>query len=304
MRICAFSVTAVLLVGFAHAAQAQEVISGDRFNAFRADSAAYMNRSITLEDTFKSIVDSFNKVETTNRITPDRYVKFKLGRSPYSCIGLRTSAVMNGLREVGPGDLVRVTGTLKTIKEKRPRIKSSGKYKSGAKYKKRTRIYGPTKQEVVFEAGRVEKGWGKDDSFKEMVAEGSGLDESSYTLVKPGKTQLEKDIDIEKLIARAITFKGTYEGVDINFSELETAAGLNIDEAIKFKLNTGMKVITCYIPFTQKVFDEFKSLPVGTKVQVYGRIRMKHTPKGVLVGFVADNIDALGEGGAVSSVNK
>ena len=295
---------AALSCGLSNTAFSQEIITGEKFNAFRADAAAYMGRSVVLEDTFKSIVDNFNRVETSNNLTPNRHVKFRLGRSPYPCIGLRTNTVMSGLRKVGPGDLVRVTGNLKTIREKRPRIKSSGKYKSGIKYKERTRIYGPEKKEVIFEVARVEKGWGREDSFQEMVAEGKGLDESNYRLVKPGESQLEKPLDVEKLVARAITFKGTYEGVDVNFSELEKAAGLSLKKAIKFRVNTGKKDIVCYIPFSERTLEEFKAIPAGTRVQVFGRIRMKSTPKGVLVGFVADDIDALGGGEPAPSSEK
>ena len=295
MKKCAVVIAGILVIGSPLTVLSQEIISGEKWNEFIASSAGYINRSVTLEDTFGKINTDFNSIETGNNLTNRRHVKFALNQCPYPCIGLRSSPVMSGLTKIGPGDLVSVTGSLKTIKEKPPRISTTGKTKGGIKYKEKTRVYGAKRSEVYFDVGSVEKDWGSTDTFEQMVAEGKNLNDSDYLLVKPGESQLEKEIDIEKLVARAITFTGTYEGVDINFSDLEKAAGLSLENAIKFSVNTGKKSIACFIPFSDQVFEEFKDLAIGSRVQVFGRIRMKETPKGVLVGFVADSVDAVGE---------
>jgi len=177
-----------------------------------------------------------------------------------------------------------------------PRITTEGKFSGGAHYTEKTRIYGAPKTQIYFDVGAVVTDWERVATPKEMFAEGANLDESNYMEVRPGESQLEQEVSIEKLVAKAITFKGTYEGIDNGFTNLEKAAGLSAYEAIKFRVNTGRKIIACLIPFSAQVLQEFKDMPSGTRIQVYGRIRMKTTPKGVLVGFIADNVDALGGG--------
>jgi hypothetical protein len=291
----------IFLLGVPRFVFSQEVISGEKWNEFIASSAGYMNRSVILEDTFKKIDDNFNRVEDSNNLTAGRHVKFRLGQCPYPCIGLRLSPVMNGLKQAGPGDLVRVTGMLKTLRQKPPRISSEGTSARGAHYKEKTRVYAAPKTQIYFDVGAVVKDWEEGATPKRMFAEGANLDESDYMEVKPGESQLEQEVGIEKLVARAITFKGTYEGIDAAFTPLEQAAGLSAYEAVKFKVDTGRKTIACLIPFSAEVLQAFKEMPSGTRVQVYGRIRMKNTPKGVLVGFIADKVDAMGTGGKTAS---
>lgn len=293
MRKISVIVAAVLLCGLPFVAQSQEVITGEKYNAFLASSGNYMNRPVILEDTFKSIQGDFSKAETDNNLTNNRHVKFRLGRFPGACIGSRIPPVMDGLKEVGPGDLVRVTGSLREIKEKPVRIKTTGKFKSGRKYKERSRIYGPDKTEIYLNVSKVEKGWGAGDSIEEMAEEGKSLRDEDYIEVKPGDSQLERDVEAGKLTDRAIRFRGDYKGIDSNLTDLEKAAGLTSENAIKFSVESGTKTIPCYIPFSEANLQGFKNLPVGTEVIVSGRIRKRETPKGTLGGFVADRVDGV-----------
>jgi hypothetical protein len=296
MKSRAVVIVTIFLLGVPLYAFSQEVISGEKWNAFIASSSGYMNRSVILEDTFKKIDDSFSSVEAGNNFTSSRYIKFRLGQCPYPCIGLRLSPVMKGMKQAGPGDLIRVTGMLKTLRQKPPRIKSDGNFSGGAHYTEKTRVYGAPKTQIYFDVGAVVKDWEEAATPKKMFAEGANLDESNYMEVKPGESQLEQEVSIEKLVAKAITFKATYKGIDDAFTPMEQAAGLSAYEAVKFKVDTGRKTIACLIPFSAEVLQQFKEMPSGTRIQVYGRIRMKNTPKGVLVGFIADNVDALGGG--------
>ena len=97
------------------AAQGEEKINGDKFNAFTASPDRYLEQPVVLEDTFERIEQKFSRIETQNYLTPDRYVKFSLGQCPYPCIGMRTSTVEVGLDKCGRGDLVPVSYTHLTL---------------------------------------------------------------------------------------------------------------------------------------------------------------------------------------------
>ena len=266
MKSRAVVIVTIFLLGIPVHIFSQEVISGEKWNEFIASSSGYMNRSVILEDTFKKIDDNFSSVEASNNFTNSRYVKFRLGQCPYPCIGLRLSPVMKGLKQAGPGDLVRVTGRLMTLRQKPPRITTDGKFSGRAHYTEKTRIYGAPKTQIYFDVGAVVTDWERVATPKEMFAEGANLDESNYMEVRPGESQLEQEVSIEKLVAKAITFKGTYEGIDNGFTNLEKAAGLSAYEAIKFRVNTGRKIIACLIPFSAQVLQEFKDMPSGTRI--------------------------------------
>ena len=285
MKRCAVVIIVALLCGLPPAVLSQEVISGEKFNAFRASSAKYMNLPVVLEDTFENIVQSFNKIETGNNLTSEMSVKFKLGQCPYSCIGTRTPLVMDSLEKVGPGDLVRVTGSLRTIEEKKKRVSVSGRYTGGPSYRERIHVYGPRPSEIYFNVSKVEKGWGRGDSPEEMLKEGQNLEEEHYREVSVAEIM----DDPEKLIDKAIWFEDTYGGVVDDLTELEVAAGVTPEKVIKFKMKD-QKNTACYIPFSESNLKGLKSLPAGTEVQVYGRIRVKETPKGLIGGIMADRI--------------
>ena len=91
MKGCTAVLVVALLCAAPLAAHSQEVISGSKFNAFRASAANYMNRPVVLEDTFENIVEKFSIIEIGNNLTSDMHVKFDLGRCPYPCIGMRTT---------------------------------------------------------------------------------------------------------------------------------------------------------------------------------------------------------------------
>ncbi|MDP8247856.1 MAG: hypothetical protein P9M00_06940 [Candidatus Tritonobacter lacicola] len=286
MKRCAVVIIVALLCGLPPAVLSQEVISGEKFNAFRASSAKYMNLPVVLEDTFENIVQSFNKIEIGNNLSSEMSVKFKLGQCPYPCIGTRTPPVMDNLEKVGPGDLVRVTGSLRTIEEKKKkRVRVSGRYTGGPSYRERIHVYGPRPSEIYFNVSKVEKGWGKGDSPEEMLKEGQNLEEEHYKEVSIAEIMDDPD----KLIDKAIWFEDTYGGVVENLTELEVAAGATSDNVIKFKMKD-QKDTACYIPFSKSNLEGLKSLPAGTEVQIYGRIRVKETPKGLIGGIMADRI--------------
>ena len=288
--------TAVLVVSLLCAApltaHSQEVITGTKFNAFRASAANYMNMPVVLEDTFGNIVEQFSIIEIGNNLTSNMYVKFDLGQCPYPCIGMRTTPVMSGLDQVGPSDLVRVTGNLNTIQEKQKRVRVSGRYTGGPSYSERINVYGPKESEIYFSVSSVEKGWGKDDSVQDMAEEGKNLSPVHYQEVKAGEDPIKEE-EVEHLADKAIWFQGKYDGLDENLTELETAAGVSPDTIIKFTVDAGADRVPCYIPFSESNLAGFKALEKGTEVHVYGRIRKKETPKGWIAGFVADRVDKV-----------
>ena len=93
---------------------------------------------------------------------------------------------------------------------------------------------------------------------------------------------------------RSVILEDTFRNIDDNFNSVEASNNLTGGRYVTFKVDTGRKTIACLIPFSAEVLQQFKEMPSGTRIQVYGRIRMKNTPKGVLIGFIADKVDALG----------
>ncbi len=264
-------------------ARAEETISGDAFKAFSASPERYLLRTVVLEDTFERIERGFSRIETQNYFTNDRYVKFLLGQSPYPCIGLRTQAVESGLDVCGRGDLVRVRGHLVKITESRlvGRVREGG-----AGWHKNDYVYvaGPLQSDYYFSVGSVEKGWGGQDPSAEMYAEGMNLRETHYAEVPAAKVNVAPGA----LVERGIWFSAPYGGIVDDFSELETAAGMDAATTIKFAL-AGIAMP----PYTAKsdaTSEGLNGVPVGTPVRVYGRIRTKETGKGMLVGFLLDRM--------------
>ncbi|MEJ2745359.1 MAG: hypothetical protein P8123_06705 [bacterium] len=266
------------------AANADETISGEKFQMFKVSPDRYLEQPLALEDTFGRVSDSFSRIETQNYLTPDRYVKFSLGQCPYPCIAPRTPTLENALGKCMDGDLVKVTGTLQKVHEKRTMEKVRGKYTGGRSWEERVYVYGPLKSEYYFNVIKVEKGWGKKDSPEDMAAEGKNLMEQHYRQVSPE----EIGGDPEKLVERSIWFEGAYGGFDEKFSEGEKAAGLTPEKVIKFRVK-GMK-LPCYISKSGTNVEGFKGVPIGANVQVYGRIRVKETPKGLQSAFFVDRV--------------
>jgi hypothetical protein len=263
---------------------ADEVITGEKFQMFRVSPERYLQQPVILEDTFGRIDSSFSRIELQNYLTPNQYLKFSLGQCPYSCIAPRTPDIENALGKCTSGDLVRVTGTLQKVYEKRTMEQVRGKYTGGRSWEERVYVYGPLQSEYYFNVIKVEKGWGKQDSPEEMFDEGKNLTEQHYQRVSPGTI----GGDPEKLVERSIWFEGAYGGFAEDFSDGEKAAGLTPDKVIKFTVK-GMKM-PCYIAKSGTNVEGFKNVPVGAELQIYGRIRVKETPKGLKSAFFVDRV--------------
>lgn len=274
---------AAIVCAAVSSAQAEETITGDAFRAFGVSPERYLMRPVVLEDTFERIERGFNRIEMQNYLTNDRYVKFSLGQSPYPCIGLRTQAVESGLDVCGRGDLVRVRGNLIKITESRlaARVRAGG-----AGWHKDDHVYvvGPLQSEYYFSVGGVEKGWGGQDVPAEMYAEGMNLRETHYAEVPAAKVNVVPGA----LVERAIWFSAPYGGIVNDFSEIETAAGLNAAATIKFAL-AGI-AMPGYTAKSDATLEGLSGVPVGTPVRAYGRIRTKETGKGMLAGFFLDRM--------------
>ncbi|MCX6354536.1 MAG: hypothetical protein NTZ78_06490 [Candidatus Aureabacteria bacterium] len=262
----------------------EEEITGDKHQAFRVSPDKYLDRAIVLEDTFEKVAEHFNRMEIDNYYNPGQYVKFFVGQSPYPCIGMRLPSVEDALDKCSRGDLLRVHGTLKTIMEKRMKETVRGKSLGGAAWEEHVYVYGPRESELIFLVTRVERGWGKGDSPEEMFAEGTNLKEEHYQEIPPEQIAGEG----VKLIERSVWFEGEFGGISENFTDLEKAAGTAPDKVIKFSVK-GCRVL-CYVPFNDANLAGFRAIPSGNKVQVYGRVRMKETPKGEFTGFFVDRL--------------
>lgn len=273
----------IILVAMPLAVFSKDVISGRKFQALEAEPDLYVNRSVVLEGTFQGIDQKFSKIERQNRYTPDMYVKFILAQCPYPCLGMRSS-IQDALAKCSRGDLVRVTGDLVQIRQSRTLETIQGSYSLGPSWDERVNLYGPLPSEYLFTVGNVEKGWGRQDSPKDMFSEGSNLKESHYQKVSLADVKA----DLDKRSERAIWFQGTYEGLDSNFSEKEKEAGLTPDKNLQFSVK-GLG-IPCFIMKDDKNIEGFKQVVPGTIIQVYGRIRTKETPGGIWGGFFADRV--------------
>lgn len=265
------------------AAQGEEKINGDKFNAFTASPDRYLEQPVVLEDTFERIEQKFSRIETQNYLTPDRYVKFSMGQCPYPCIGMRTSTVESGLDKCGRGDLVRVHGNLVKIMESRlmDTVRQGG---AGWHMDDQVYVAGPLQYEYYFSVGSVEKGWGRQDPPAEMFSEGANLRETHYVEVPAA----EINVDPGRLVERAIWFKAEYGGISGSLSDLENAAGLTPETAIKFTLK-GI-AMPCYVVKSDATLQGLNGIPPGNTVHAFGRIRVKETAKGTLVGFYLDRM--------------
>ncbi|MEI6634609.1 MAG: hypothetical protein WCP22_12460 [Chlamydiota bacterium] len=265
------------------AAQGEEKINGDKFNAFTASPDRYLEQPVVLEDTFERIEQKFSRIETQNYLTPDRYVKFSLGQCPYPCIGMRTSTVEVGLDKCGRGDLVRVHGNLVKIMESRlmETVRQGG---AGWHMDDQVYVAGPLQYEYYFSVGSVEKGWGRQDPPAEMFSEGANLRETHFAEVPAA----EINVDPGRLVERAIWFKGEYGGISGSLSDLENAAGLTPETTIKFTLK-GI-AMPCFVVKSDATLQGLNGIPLGNTVHAFGRIRVKETAKGTLVGFFLDRM--------------
>lgn len=261
-----------------------EVITGAKFNAFTASPNDYLEMSVILEDTFEGVVQTFNRTETQNYYTPDMYVKFKLGRCPYPCVGMKTGLLERGLNQCAPGDLIRVHGSLAQIYQSRTMATVQGQYSGGPSYDERINVYGPLASEFLFVVGQIEKGWGKQDTADEMLSEGKHLPAENYRDVPLAELNLEPGSFVEK----CIFFQGGFGGISSSFTDLEKAAGLTPDKVIKFTVQD--EAMSNYVPRSDANVEGFKNIPQGNKIQVYGRIRVKDTPQGVLAGVMVDRV--------------
>lgn len=264
-------------------AQGEEKINGEKFNAFTASPDRYLGQPVVLEDTFGRIEQQFSRIETQNYLTTDRYVKFSTGQCPYPCIGMRTSAVESGLGKCGRGDLVRIHGNLIKIRESR--LVESVR-ESGAGWHKDDQVYvtGPLQCEYYFSVGSVEKGWGSQDPPAEMFSEGTNLRETHYTEVPAA----EVDVAPGKLVERAIWFKAGFVGISASLTDLENAAGLTPETTIKFALKD--IAMPCFVVKSDETLKGLQGIPPGNTVHSFGRIRVKETAKGTLVGFYLDRM--------------
>ena len=263
---------------------AEEEITGDKFQAFTVSPDRYLEQPVILEDTFEKIAQQFSRIEIQNYFTPERYVNFRMGQCPYPCIGMRSESLEDALGRCARGELIRVTGNLQKIYEKRTIETTRGKFTGGRDWEERVYVSGPLKSEYFFSVGRIEKGWGRHDSPENMFSEGKNLMEEHYQQVSPETITGEP----EKLVERSIWFEGVYGGFDENFSEGERAAGLTPDKVIKFSVK-GMQM-PCYVSKSESNVAGFKSVPLGAKVQIYGRIRVKETPQGLRSAFLVDRV--------------
>lgn len=275
------------------AASADETITGEKFQMFNASPERYLEQPLALEDTFGKVTSSFSRIETQNYLTPDRYLKFNLGQCPYPCIAPRTPSLEDALGRCMNGELIKVTGNLQKVNENRTMETVRGKYTGGRSWEERVYVHGPLQSEYYFNVIKIEKGWGKQDSPEEMFSEGKNLTEAHYQQVSPEAI----GGDPEKLVERSIWFEGAYGGFDENFSDGEKAAGLTPDKVIKFTVK-GMQM-PCYVSKSDTNVAGFKSVPVGAKVQIFGRIRVKETPKGLQSAFFVDRVTrTVTKGGA------
>lgn len=263
--------------------QGEEKINGAKFNAFTASPDRFLEQPVVLEDTFERIEQKFSRIETQNYLTPDRYVKFSMGQCPYPCIGLRTSMVEKGLDLCGPGDLVRVHGNLVKIMESRL-IETVRE--SGAGWHKDDQVYvaGPLQYEYYFSVGSVEKGWGRQDAPAEMFSEGENLHETHYTEVSAA----EVNVDPGKLVERAIWFKAGFGGIVGSRTGIESAAGLTPETTIKFALKD--IAMPCFVVKSADTLKGLEGIPIDNTVHAFGRIRVKETAQGTLVGFYLDRM--------------
>ena len=262
----------------------QEVITGTKFNAFTASPSDYLEMPVVLEDTFEGMVQTFSRTETQNYYTPDMYVKFKLGRCPYPCIGMKTGLLDGGLDQCAPGDLVSVQGNLAQIWQSRTMATVQGQYSGGPSYDERINVYGPLASEYIFVVGQIQKGWGKHDTPEEMLSEGKNLPVESYRDVSIAELNLEPG----SLAEKCIYFQGGFGGLTSSFSDLEKAAGFTPDKVIKFTVQG--EAMSNYVSRSGANMEGFRSIPQGSKIQVYGRIRLKDTPQGVLAGVMVDRV--------------
>jgi hypothetical protein len=261
-----------------------DVITGQKFQDFVVSPASYLERPVVLEDTFEAIVQDFSKIETQNDYTPALYLKFRLGQCPYPCIGMNAPPLAKSLASCARGDLIRVTGNLQQIQEKRTMATVRGQYLGGPSWEERVYVNGPLKSEYFFSVGSVEKGWGKQDSPKDMFAEGGNLSEEQYQDIPLA----EMNVEPGRLVERSLRIQGKYAGLDDVFSDPEKAAGLTSESVVKFKVE-GM-AMACYVPKSDTTLSAFKAIPLGNSIQVYGRIRMKDTPGGAVPGFFIDRV--------------
>lgn len=276
-------------------ASADDTITGEKFQMFNASPERYLQRPVVLEDTFGRVTTSFSRIETQNYLTSNRYLKFSLGQCSYPCIAPRGPSLENAIGGCTDGELVRVTGNLRKVREKRTMEKVRGKYTGGRSWQERVYVYGPLQSEYYFNVIKIEKGWGKQDSPEDMFSEGKNLAEKHYQQVSPETIAG----DPEKLVERSIWFEGAYGGFDENYSEDEKVAGLTPDKVIEFTVK-GMKM-PCYISKSEANVEGFKSVPIGAKVQVYGRIRVKETPKGLKSAFFVDRVTRTVTGGETAT---
>jgi len=280
-----YLIVVVILLSLApRAILSEEEITGDTHQAFRVSPDKYLDRAVVLEDTFEKIAEHFNRMEIDNYYNPEQYVKFSLGQSPYPCIGMRLPSVTDVLDKCSRGDLLRVHGTLMAIMEKRIKETIHGDSVGGAAWEEHVYVYGPRESEIIFVVSRVERGWGKGDSPDAMFAEGTNLKEAHYQEIPPEQIAAEG----VKLIERSVWFDGEFGGISEDFTDLEKAAGTAPDKVIKFSVK-GCRV-PCYVPLNDANLAGFRAIPTGNKVQVYGRIRMKETPKGEFTGFFVDRL--------------
>lgn len=266
------------------ASGADETITGEKFQMFNSSPERYLERPLALEDAFGKAATSFSRIETQNYLTPDRYVKFNMGQCAYPCIAPRTPSIEDAVGRCISGELVKVTGYLQKVYEKRTMETVRGKYTGGRSWEERVYVYGPLQSEYYFNVIKIEKGWGRQDSPEDMSAEGKNLSEQHYQQVSPETIAGEP----EKLVERSIWFEGAYGGCDDSFSEGEKAAGLTPDRVIKFTVK-GMKM-PCYVSRSETNVEGFKGVPTGAKVQIFGRIRVKETPKGLRSAFFVDRV--------------
>jgi len=263
---------------------AEEEITGAKFQEFTALPDRYLERPVVLEDTFEKILEGFSRIETQNYFTSGEHLKFKLGQCPFPCIGMRTPSLEDAFGKCTRGELIRVTGNLQKVYEKRTIETTRGSFSGGRDWEERVYVSGPLKSEYFFSVGRIEKGWGRHDSPEDMFSEGKNLMEEHYQQVSPAAITGEP----EKLVERSIWFEGAYGGFDEHFGEGEEAVGLTPEKVIKFRVK-GMQM-PCYVSKSESNVEGFKSVPVGSKVQVYGRIRIKETPKGLRSAFLVDRV--------------
>ncbi|MDD5556920.1 MAG: hypothetical protein PHN82_06695 [bacterium] len=269
------------------AGAAEEVIGGAKIGEFAASPGTWLERPVVIEDTFDGIVQQFSQIETENNYTPEMYLKFRLGHSPYPCIGLNVPSLTRAVGACAPGDLVRVRGNLRPIQEKRERAYIRGDYSGGPSWEERVYANGPLKTEYFFSVGSVEKGWGKREHPKELFDEGAHLWETSYREIPLAELNVEPGALVEK----AVRFEGTFKGLDDAFGERETAAGITAEHAIKFRIE-GM-ALSCYLPRTDAALAAMRTVPAGSTVHLYGRVRLREAPTGAVVGFYTDRLTRL-----------